>query len=61
VEIVAFADLIDVSRRFNYALEDGDVVFVPKSGLAELGYFMRQLSPAVSVLTFGMTASAIGR
>jgi len=60
VEIIDFTDLVDVSRRVNFALEDGDVVFVPKSGLADLGYFMRQLSPGISVLTFGLTANTLG-
>ncbi len=60
VEIVDFKDLVDVSRRANFALEDGDVVFVPKSNLADLGYFMRQLSPAISILTFGLTANTLG-
>ena len=55
VEIVDFQDLIDVGRQANYALENGDVVFVPKSAIAGLGYFMRQISPAISVLTFGLT------
>jgi polysaccharide export outer membrane protein len=59
VEVVAFADLVDGSRRVNYALEDGDVVFIPKSHLAEMGYVMRQLSPAISVLTFGLTANTL--
>jgi polysaccharide export outer membrane protein len=61
VEILAFADLVDVGRRVNYALEDGDVVFIPKSNLAEMGYVMRQLSPAISVLTFGLTANTLGK
>ena len=59
VEIIVFADLVNVSRRVNYALEDGDVIFIPKSNLADMGYVMRQLSPAISVLTFGLTANAL--
>ncbi|MFZ4624801.1 MAG: SLBB domain-containing protein [Rhodoferax sp.] len=55
VEIIDFQNLIDVSRKANYALENGDVVFVPKNAIAGLGYFMRQISPAISVLTFGLT------
>jgi polysaccharide export outer membrane protein len=54
VEIVDFAVLIDPTRRVNYALEDGDVIFVPNSGIADFGYVMRQLAPAMSVLTFGL-------
>lgn len=54
-QIVDFAQLIGPNRTVNYALEDGDVLFVPTSGLADFGYFLRQISPAISVLTFGMT------
>lgn len=59
VEIIAFSDLINVSRNVNYALEDGDVIFIPKSGLAELGYVMRQFASGISMLTFGLSANAM--
>jgi polysaccharide biosynthesis/export protein len=57
-EIVEFSALIDPARRVNYALEDGDVLFVPTSGLADFGYFMRQISPAISVLGFDWRSMA---
>lgn len=60
MEVINFSDLINVQRRGNYAIEDGDVIFVGKSNLAKMGYFMRQLSPVMSVITFGLTASTIG-
>lgn len=53
VEIIDFADIRDVTRRANFALEDGDVIYVPTSTLADFGYLMRQISPFMSVLTFG--------
>jgi polysaccharide export outer membrane protein len=53
VETIDLTTLIDPSRSVNYALEDGDVIFVPNSGLADFGYVMRQIAPAMSVLTFG--------
>ena len=53
-EIIEFSTLVDPARRVNYALEDGDVLFVPTSGLSDFGYFLRQISPAISVLTFGL-------
>ena len=59
VEVIDFKDLVDVSRKVNYALEDGDVIFIPKSTLGEMGYLMRQLSPAISVLTFGATVNTL--
>ena len=54
VEIINFKDVIDPSRHANYALNDGDVIFVPTSTLADFGYVMRQLSPGLSVFTFGL-------
>jgi polysaccharide export outer membrane protein len=54
VETIDLTALIDPSRPVNYALEDGDVIFVPTSGLADFGYFMRQIAPGMSVLTFGL-------
>ena len=54
VEVIDMGSLMAPDRKVNYALEDGDVIFVPTSGLANLGYFMRQISPAISVLTFGL-------
>jgi len=59
VEVIDFADLINVSRRTNYGLEDGDVIFVPKSNVADFGYFVRQISPFISVLTFGTTLNTL--
>lgn len=54
VEIIDLTALVDPARRVNFALEDGDVIFVPNSGLADFGYVMRQIAPAMSVLTFGL-------
>ena len=56
VEIIDLGSLVSPDRKVNFALEDGDVVFVPKGGLASFGYIMRQISPLIGVLTFGVTA-----
>jgi polysaccharide export outer membrane protein len=53
VERIELQDLMDAKRRVNFALEEGDVIFVPKSGIAEFGYFSRQLAAGLSLLTFG--------
>ncbi len=46
------ASLMTADRRVNFALEEGDIVFVPRSGLADVGYVMRQLLPGLGLLTF---------
>jgi len=61
VEVIDMGSLMTPDRKVNYALEDGDVIFVPTSGIANFGYFMRQISPAIGILTFGLAAgSAVG-
>jgi polysaccharide export outer membrane protein len=59
VEVIDMAALLDPARRSNHLLEDGDVLFSPTTGLADFGYVMRQIAPAVSVFTFGATLTAI--
>ncbi|MEJ6006943.1 SLBB domain-containing protein [Paucibacter sp. AS339] len=58
LELVDLQTLMDGSRRVNYALEEGDVIFVPKSGMAEFGYFSRQLAAGLSFMTLGL---AVGK
>ena len=55
IEIFDFAALIDPARVVNYAMEDGDVIYVPNNHLADIGYVLRQIAPGVSVMSFGMT------
>lgn len=61
VEEIAFADLINPARTVNFAMEDGDVLYLPRSGLGDLGYFMRQFSPSLSFLTFGATLKNLNK
>ena len=61
VQKIPFKSLLTENRRVNYALEEGDIVYVPKSGLAEVGYVLRQLLPGLSFMTFGATAGAFGK
>jgi len=60
-EEISFAELINPARRMNYALEDGDVLFLPRSGLGVFGYFMRQISPGLSLLTVGATINSLNK
>lgn len=52
-ERIKLSELMDASRRVNYALEEGDVIYVPKSGIARFGYTTRNLAAGLSLLTIG--------
>jgi polysaccharide export outer membrane protein len=52
VKYFEVSEVMDSSRSANYSLEDGDVLFVPKGGMAEFGYLMRQILPGIGLLMF---------
>jgi polysaccharide biosynthesis/export protein len=37
----------------NYTLQEGDIIYVPKSGIAKVGYVLQQINPITSTLIFG--------
>jgi polysaccharide export outer membrane protein len=45
------ASLMTADRQVNVFLEEGDIVFVPRSGMADIGYVLRQIAPGLSVFT----------
>lgn len=51
----ALDELTRAGRSPNVALRDGDVIYVPRSGLAKAGYVLQQISPAIGWMTFGTT------
>lgn len=59
VEYLTWSDLILSDRTKNYAMEDGDVLFIPTTGLSDFGYVMKQIAPAISIFTFGLTLDSL--
>ncbi len=57
VERIPLKSLLTADRKLNFALEEGDVIYAHKKGIAEVGYFLRQLLPGLSFMTFGLSAS----
>ena len=53
LERIPMKTLLTADRKANFALEEGDVIYVPKSGMAEIGYVLRQLLPGIAFMTFG--------
>jgi polysaccharide biosynthesis/export protein len=53
VQRVPLRSLLTADRSVNFALEEGDVIYVPKSGIADFGYVTRQLASGLTMLTVG--------
>ena len=41
----------------NVSLQEGDIIYVPKRGIARLGYVFEKLNPVTSLLIFGAALS----
>ncbi|MBY0446023.1 MAG: SLBB domain-containing protein [Burkholderiales bacterium] len=54
-ETTPLKTLLNREKMVNFSLEEGDVIYVPKSGVAETGYVVRQLIPGLSILTLGLS------
>ncbi len=52
VQRIAFKDLL-TQRGKDVTLAVGSIVYVPKSGIAKVGYVLQQLSPAAQMATIG--------
>lgn len=50
---ISLADLLKPGKDPNVRINEGDIVYVPKSGMAKVGYVLQQLSPAMSWAIFG--------
>jgi polysaccharide export outer membrane protein len=53
---VSFKDLTS-ARGTDVKIEAGDVIFVPRSDLAKLGFFLQQIAPGVQAGTIAAIAA----
>lgn len=59
---VALADVLAPDRTLNVALEEGDVVYVPRRGIAKVGYVLSQINPFTTLLSIqAITTGASGQ
>lgn len=54
---ISMNDLLSTKSEINVALNDGDIIYVQKRGLAKVGYVMEKIAPFTTFLFFGTTLS----
>ena len=57
-QYLRFKDLLKPNGGLEISLKPGDIIYVPRSGMAKLGYTMQQISPFAMLGTFGSLAMA---
>lgn len=55
-QFLRFRDLLKPTGGSEIALNPGDVIYIPKSGMAKLGYTMQQVAPFAMLGTFASLA-----
>ncbi len=55
-QYVRFKDLLKPNGGMEVSLYPGDIVYVPKSGMAKVGFVMQQLAPFVTMASFAALA-----
>ena len=56
IQRVNYKDLLTAKGR-DVTLDVGDIVYIPKSGIAKVGFFFQQIGPAISIATIGAFAA----
>jgi polysaccharide export outer membrane protein len=54
---IDFGDFLDARPDLNYALEEGDIVYVPRNTAATVGYYLQKISPLTGMAVFGMAVT----
>lgn len=57
---VALDDVLAPDRTLNVALEEGDVVYVPRRGIAKIGYVLSQINPFATLLSIQAISTNAG-
>ncbi len=57
IRLVKFKDLLTRGKNEEVALHDGDIVYVPRSGIAKTGFVLQQLAPIAQVGTLATFAN----
>lgn len=51
IQEISFKELLTLHGGSDVSLHDGDIVYVPRSGLAKAGFFMQQIAPITGLAT----------
>jgi len=51
IQQISFKELLTLHGGSDVTLHDGDIVYVPRSGLSKTGFFMQQISPITGLAT----------
>jgi polysaccharide export outer membrane protein len=55
---ITLKDIVEPKPEINFALQQGDIIYVPRRGMATFGYWMEKLN---TIATFGIFGAAVAK
>ncbi|UOA09133.1 polysaccharide biosynthesis/export family protein [Methylobacter sp. S3L5C] len=50
---IDMSDILAPQKNLNVAINEGDIIYVPHSGISKIGYIVQQINPFATLLMFG--------
>jgi polysaccharide export outer membrane protein len=56
---INLTDVLSPQKNINVAMNEGDIIYVPRNGVSNIGYILQQLNPFTSIIMLGSTMGII--
>lgn len=53
-------DILGSQKNLNVAINEGDIIYVPRNGFSQIGYVMQKLNPFATMMTITSLGKAMG-
>ncbi|MFI3188649.1 MAG: SLBB domain-containing protein [Methylococcales bacterium] len=57
---IDMTDILAPKKNLNVAINEGDIIFVPRHGVSQIGYLMQKINPFASMITITTLAKSLG-
>ncbi len=56
---IDLSDLLEPDPQLNVALEEGDIIYVPRHGVSKIGYVLQQINPFSTLFTISQLGAVV--
>jgi polysaccharide export outer membrane protein len=57
---IDMSDILAPKKNLNVAINEGDIIYVPRHGISQIGYLMQKINPFASMITITTLAKTLG-
>jgi len=56
---IDMSDMLSPQKNLNVAINEGDIIFVPRHGVSKIGYILQQINPFSTLFTISQLGAAV--